>query len=172
MTELLREVAIYSQYEVLLIMAILIGATLFLAIYSYFLVRDKNLIFSTLLSTPFLIIIAFLTYYGLNQLVEVNFNPTSKLIFYIPALMSFLNLSVFISDYSKEYERQDFDIDHVTRKHFNHSLNLSIVALIAGGAVSPFLPTTLMLTVVTAGIASVLSIAFNHLIIRVLFKEK
>ena len=100
--------------------------------------------------------------------------PSEKhsLIFWCTLLISAINLSTLVGKYSVEVVKKDFDIDHVTRHHFSATLNLFVTILLVNIAVSVFVESNILIILLGILLVSSLTIWFNHLIARLLLKDK
>ncbi len=100
--------------------------------------------------------------------------PSEKhtLIVWASLFINTLNLSTLISKYSREILKKTFDIDHVTRYHFNTTLNLLVILFVVLGAVSIFMYIDMLFLLISILTISILILWFNHLIARFLLKEK
>ena len=79
---------------------------------------------------------------------------------------------MLLGRYSQEILKKDFDIDHVTRRHFTATLNLFVTLLLVTVAVSVFVELNMIIILTMTFLISSMVIWFNHLIARLLLKDK
>jgi hypothetical protein len=75
-----------------------------------------------------------------------------------------------IGEYASELGKKDFDIDHIGRKHFNSTLNLSVLLLLSVSSVL-FIDGELRSFLLTVISSSLGSLWFNHILVRYFLKE-
>ncbi len=154
-----------------LIFTILIVAFVISGLFFYYTndIKTTAVTFFSILLVPILTGCFLLILYKLFNVI-----PSEKhsLIFWCTLLISAINLSTLVGKYSIEVVKKGFDIDHVTRHHFSATLNLFVTILLVNIAVSVFVESNILIILLGILIVSSLTLWFNHLIARLLLKDK
>ncbi len=153
------------------IVALLIIALLISSLFLYYTndIKPSAIIFLSVILVPILTGTFLLILYEF-----FNVQPSEKhtLILWSSLFINTINLSTLLGRYSKEILKKDFDIDHVTRYHFTATLNLFTTILLISFAVSVFVDMNMILILNLTLLVSSIVIWFNHLVSRLLLKEK
>jgi hypothetical protein len=150
----------------LLVIALIIGG---LFLYYTNDIKPAIITFFSMLLIPILSAVTLIILYRFFDVI-----PSEKhtLIMWSVIFINAINLSVLISKYAKEVLEKDFDIDHVTRHHFKSTLNLFTSILLLLGAVCIFMDANMLIILIPIIVISSIVIWFNHLMARLLLKEK
>ena len=170
--EITKYLELLTTYQInTTIMAILIIALLISGLFLYHTndIKPSAIIFLSAILVPILTGLFLLILYEF-----FNIQPSEKhtLILWSSLFINTINLSMLLGRYSKEILRKDFDIDHVTRYHFTATLNLFITILLITFAVSVFVQIDMVLILTTTLLVSSIVIWLNHLVARLLLKDK
>ncbi len=170
------EITTYSElittYQInTTIVALLIIALLISGLFLYYTndIKPSAIIFLSAILVPILTGTFLLILYNFT-----NIQPSEKhtLILWSSLFINTINLSMLLGRYSKEILKKDFDIDHVTRYHFTATLNLFTTILLINIAVSVFVDMKMVLILNLTLLVSSIVIWFNHLVARLLLKDK
>ena len=161
-----------TNYQINITLAsLLIIAGLISGLFLYY-TNDFKTTIITFLSILFIPILTGITLLILYN--SFNIEPSEKhtIILWAILFINTVNLSSLIGKYANEVIQKDFDIDHVTRHHFKSTLNLFVTILLLGGASCIFVDTNMLLILLPIIVISSIVIWINHLIARLLLKEK
>ncbi len=153
------------------ILALILLAILISGLFMYYTNDFKTTILS-FLSVLLVPTLTALTLIILYNSFDVNPSEKHSLILWFTLFVNIINLGTLIAKYAKEILKKDFDIDHVTRHHFSSTLNLFVTILLLGGASAVFVQVNMLLVLIPAILLSSITIWFNHLIARLLLKDK
>jgi hypothetical protein len=153
------------------IVAILIIAILISGLFYYY-TNDLKPTIIILLSTISVPILTGLLLVVLYEFFNVEPSEKHTLILWSSLFINTINLSMLLGRYSAEVLKKDFDIDHVTRAHFTATLNLFITVLLITAAVSAFVQMNVTIILALTLLVSSTIIWLNHLVARLLLKNK
>ena len=173
MTELLKSsLNIYSNYEMFQALLILLTIGAVAAIYIWRQSRDKK----SLLLLDIAMGLALVTSLGVNyfaysyfESINDGFQQISTIIVLILSILSAILHSV---EYNSELEGKRFDVDHVNRRHFDSTLNLSVVVIAVTVSLGLFTNDHLGQAVISAGIPTVISLVLTHFAALRLFRDQ
>jgi len=153
------------------IVAILIIAILISGLFYYY-TNDLKPTIIILLSTISVPILTGLLLVVLYEFFNVEPSEKHTLILWSSLFINTINLSMLLGRYSAEVLKKDFDIDHVTRAHFKATLNLFLTILLITAAVSAFVQMNVTIILTLTLLVSSTIIWLNHLVARLLLKDK
>ncbi len=170
--EITKYLELMTSYQInTTIVAILIIAILMTGLFLYHTndIKPSAIIFLSAILVPILTGLFLLILYEF-----FNIQPSEKhtLILWTSLFINTINLSMLLERYSKEILKKNFDIDHVTKYHFTATLNLFITILLITFAVSVFVQMDMILILSTTLLVSSIVIWLNHLVARLLLKDK
>ncbi len=170
--EIYRYIDLLTTYQINTTVIALLIVALFLSGMFYYYTNDFKPTIITFLS---ILLVPILT--GLILLILYNFfdvKPSEKhtIIFWFSLFINTTNLGTLIGRYSKEILEKDFDIDYVTRHHFQATLNLFITILLLSLATTAFVETNMVTIILSTLVVSTAVIWLNHLFARFLLKDK
>ena len=161
----------WSNYELIMIIS-MIGLITIVGILSvYFLIKDKRSVLFAIASsiTTNLLIISTLFFV---DLLDVGLSEGYSFVFLLTATFSAMNVTTLNNYLIHNKKKNEFDIDFVTRDHFEDSLKLISFICLFLYILIAFIDGEIRTVLIASGISSVLSIAINHLLARMFFKDK
>jgi hypothetical protein len=170
--EINQYLELFTRYQISsTILALTILASLIGGLFLYYTNDFKTTIIS-FLSVLFVPILTGITLILLYNFSSIEPSEKHTLILWFALFINIINLSTLGAKYANEILKKDFDIDHITRYHFSATLNLFVTILLLGGASAVFVELNMLIILIGNIFVSSATIWLNHLIARLLLKDK
>lgn len=161
MIDLMNTIRIYTTLQLVYTLSFILIPLITLAIYSRIKTDDKRIVKVIILSSLPLILLSIAIPYFFTLLTGIHTASTIHMGFGVAILINILNLSVLVSSYMNDLNTKQPDVDHVTRDHFDSSINTIVAVVIIGLGFIPFVPYSMIATLTMLMFTSVGTIIFN-----------
>jgi len=161
----------WSNYELIIILSIIGLITIVEIVSVHFFTKDKRSVLLTLISSITTNFLIALTLFSTN-LLNIDISDNYSFVFLLTTTLSMMNIATLNSYLVRNRQNKNFDIDFVTRDHFTDSLKLISFICLFSSILIAFTNGDIRNILIASSISSILSIAINHLLARLFFKDK
>jgi len=106
-----------------------------------------------------------------RNIFEMQMTIMIQAIYFGILLLQAMNLMLLTDFFNAEVRKKGFDIDHISRKHYNFTLNFAILIALTVSAGAIFMNTEFTWIIVTLGIDAIVLLALTHLFVRTQLNE-
>ena len=163
-----NRLSVYESYNTILLVLAITAGTLLISLYW---ANSRRTSVATVLSnlTGAVIPTAMLALLYFTPAVTVN--NRYLFLFYLPLLLNSVILLLTIFEYIRLQKQKNFDIDHISRFHFNSSLSTGIAMILGALALIAFIPGELAFIISVSLLTTLLNLTATHLIVRRYIRE-
>lgn len=146
--------------------------TLILALCAIYITNNRRSAVVIILSQIKTVAICAIALYIIYISDRIVLNNRYYFILILPYTINFLNLLALALEYGKLRQEKGFDIDHVSRYHFDLSLQTGLIISLLTLIGFAFIPKELSFIVALTSLLSIISMSLTHFFVRRFFKEK
>jgi hypothetical protein len=167
--DFLQTISIYELNSSLIFVVV---TSLLISLLNLYLTNDRRTFTVSLLSCLITLLFSAVTLYLIFISDRIVLNNRYYFIAWLPYAVVFLNLIQLGSEYRSLRGAKDFDIDFVSRYHFNISLQTGLITSLLSLVVFAFLPRELAFIIAVSSLLIILSLTLTHLFVRRFLKER
>lgn len=149
-----------------------LGVLIILAGYSYYKTKSKELLYTHLTGWVTTHILFMFYIFVTNQFTQIEPTTLNQVLYIATLLASTLNLAGLTDAYITEFSAKKFDMDHITRAHFDQTLKQSILLILLVAGSIPLLSRGTVWTLSLFGVAAISALVANHLAARRILVDK
>jgi len=164
--------SMWTQFEIIRLILLIGGISFLLVFTSYYLTKDRRMIYLPAISILYQTVFFGALIMIFREVLQVNLTEKHHLAYWIAFFINSLNLGMLVGQYFTRMNDKKFDIDHVTREHFQTTFNSTLIVVLAFIAYSSFMTEPLKSTIIIAGLTGSAAMLINHLLARSLLKDK
>jgi len=161
----------WSRYEIILLSISVFLFTFMGPAFAWVFVKDRRATIFALISSLITTFLVVSTVVVVATFIS-NITESYSYIYLLTGTFSALNVMTLTNYLVAERGKKDFDIDFVTREHFNDTLKLVSIIILFFSALLIFFKGDLRNIIIASAISSVLALSTNHLLARILFKDR
>jgi hypothetical protein len=156
-----------------MITGILLGASVvLLALFSLYITNDRRSALAVAISLLKSIAISAVALYIIYASGRIVLNNRYYFILWLPFLLTFFNLLMTNLEYGRLKKEKGFDIDFVSRYHFDQSLQTGLTISIITLVVFAFIPKELSFIIAIFSLLCILNLSFTHFVVRKILKDR
>jgi len=161
----------WSNYELIMVLSTMGLITIVGIVSVKIFTKDRRSVLLALTSSLTTNLLIALTLFSTN-LLKIDLSDNYSLVFLLTTTLSMMNIATLNSYLVRNRQNKNFDIDFVTRDHFTDSLKLISFICLFSSILIAFTNGDIKNILIASSISSILSIAINHLLARLFFKDK
>jgi hypothetical protein len=165
----LQTVSVYELNNSLLFVAV---TALLISLLNLYLTNDRRTSAVSFLSCLLTLLFSAAALYLIFVSDRIVLNNRYYFIAWLPYSIVFLNLTQLGFEYRNMKGSKGFDIDFVSRYHFNVSLQTGLITSLLSLVVFAFLPRELAFIIAVSSLLIILSLTVTHFLVRRFLREK